>query len=317
MKCSIIIVTYNAKDYTNICLKKLLRESLPDLYELILLDNKSTDGVIDIIKYYENQKNIKIIYSTENLGFAKGNNKAVQQATGEYVFLLNPDTEIEISEIKKLVLYLDNNKSVGVVGPKIYDAGGLVQESYGKEMTFWTEFLGKIFGSVYIQNFPFVRNIRMNYYDKKNITNVGWIGGAGILIRKELYDKIGGIDTNFFYCAGDMVDLCSQIKELGYRVVFYPDAKMIHKGGVSTNGDKVNALKKSYDGTLYYFAKHKKPISRFFVRLIYIVISFLKSIIAFFLGLIIQKKSFIDIAKSHFLNSGFLFIGLFSLNKKQ
>lgn len=302
MKCSIIIVTYNAKEYTEICLKKIFSNGLPDDYELILFDNNSSDGVVNVLHSYENQKNVKIIYHKQNLGFAVGNNEAVKHATGSYVFLLNPDTEIEISEIKKLVEYLEQNKSAGVVGPKIYDSNGLVQESYGRDMTIWSEFLGKIFGSVYVQNLPIISHIRMNHYDKKNITNVGWIGGAALMIRRDLYNKIGGIDPNFFYSAGDMVDLCASVKENNFEVIFYPNATMIHKGGASTVKDRMEALRRSYEGSLYYFNKHKGRVYTFFVRLVYSFISLIKGIISGFIWLVVKNKKYKDISKSHLNN---------------
>lgn len=302
MKCSIIIVTYNAKEDTKVCLETLFKTPLPDTYEVVLFDNQSSDGVIEVLKQYENTKNVKVIYNTENFGFAHGNNEAIKHAVGGYLFLLNPDTEIVISEIEKLVQYLDNHPTVGVVGPKIYDAGGLVQESYGADMTFLSELVGKIFGSVYIQNIPFVRSARMKYFDKKEITSVGWIGGAALMIKRELFNTIGGIDSHFFYSAGDMVDLCASVKEQKLDVVFFPDATMKHKGGSSTAKDKVAALKKSYEGTLYFFKKHKGAYYAFCVRLLYSLVSLIKGLIAGVVFLCTWQKKYKDITKSHLSN---------------
>lgn len=308
MKCSIIIITYNAKDYTEICLRRLLKEPLPDDFELILLDNNSSDGVTDIVKSFDGQKNVRVILNKDNLGFAGGNNEAVNQAKGDYVFLLNPDTEIDVSEIKKLTNFLDENVNVGVVGPRVYDSVGLVQESYGSSMTITSEFLGKIFGSVYIQNFPVIKNIRMNHFDKKIPTKVGWIGGAAFMVRRELYKKAGGIDPHFFYSAGDMVDLCGTIKEFGFDAVFYPDAVMVHKGGVSAIKNKVNAIRQSHEGSLYYFKKHYGLFSYYLMKIIYTIISLIKGVIASIVA-VFRGRYFLSVAKSHFVVAYWMIIG--------
>lgn len=308
MKCSIIIVTYNAKDYTETLFKKLLPNGMEEDMELILLDNCSTDGIREVVKSMEGQKNIKVILSNENLGFAKGNNEAAKSASGEYLFLLNPDTEITFSEIRKMTDYLDENQNVGVVGPKIYDFSGLVQESYGATTTVLSEVIGKIFGSVYIMNLPIIRSLRMNYYDKKEISDVGWIGGAALMIRSELFKKINGIDAFFFYSAGDMVDLCATVKKEGYDVKFYPEAKMIHKGGASNVKDKVDALRKSFEGSLYYFKKHNNRFEYWGIKILYIIISIIKGFISGFIS-IFKGKKFIDISKSHFINAFWMLVG--------
>lgn len=308
MKCSIIIITYNAKEYTKLCLDRLLANPLPEDIELILLDNKSSDGVTEILKPLVGRNNVTVIFSEENLGFAEGNNKAVGLARGEYSFLLNPDTEIDISEIRKLINYLDKNKQVGVVGPRVYDAAGLVQESHGSSMTIMSEFLGKIFGSIYIQDFPIIKNVRMSRFDKNLPTKVGWIGGAAFMVRTEVYKQAGGIDPHFFYSAGDMVDLCGTIKELGFDAVFYPDATMTHKGGISAIKDKVKAIRQSHEGSLYYFKKHQGMLNYYLMKIIYTFISLVKGVIAVVVA-VFKGKYFLDVAKSHFLVSWWMIIG--------
>lgn len=308
MKCSIIVVTYNAKDYTEALFKKLLANGVEDDMELILLDNCSTDGVREVVKSMEGQKNIKVVLSNENLGFAKGNNEAAKRASGEYLFLLNPDTEITFSEIKKMTEYLDKNQNVGVVGLKIYDFSGLVQESYGATTTLLSEIIGKIFGSVYIMNLPVIRNVRMKYYNKKEVSDVGWIGGAALMIRSRLFKKINGIDPFFFYSAGDMVDLCARVKKEKYNVKFFPTAKMIHKGGASNVKDKVDALRKSLEGSLYYFKKHNNKIDYWVIKSFYIIISIIKGFVSGFV-FIFKGKKFLDISKSHFINAFWMLVG--------
>lgn len=299
MKCSILIITYNAIEYTKKCLDLLLKDDLDDDIEIILFDNKSSDGVDQFIKKFEERKNVKVILNEKNLGFALGNNTAANFATGEYLFLLNPDTEILLENVKNLIDYLDRNSNVGVVGPKIFDSNGLAQESFGYKMTIFSEIIGKIFGSVYLQNLPIIKYFRKKYYDRDVVTEVGWIGGAALMIRNSIFKKIGGIDKVFFYSAGDMVDLCAMVREMNYKVIFFPDVKMVHKGGASNVKDKNKALLSALDGSLYYFKKHYNYFMYILMKIFYIIISIVKGLIA---GVFILtgRKKFFDISKSHF-----------------
>lgn len=302
MKCSIIIVTYNAKDYTKVCLERLASGMDENRnVEVILFDNDSKDGVKDVLREYEGCKNFIVDLNPKNIGFASGNNEAAKIAHGEYIFLLNPDTEIDIDEVEKLTLYLDAHPDVGVVGPKIFDSYGAVQESYGESMTAMSELLGKIFGSKYVYKLPVVRQVRTHFYDKEVPTDVGWIGGAALMIRKKLFEEIKGIDQNFFYSAGDMVDLCASVKEKGFRVVFYPDATMLHRGGGANVTDKTESLRRSFEGSLYFFKKHYGRFGYVKAKIVYIITSLMKGLVSGFVA-IFRGGHYKAISKSHFVN---------------
>ncbi len=309
-KCSVIIVTYNAKRYTQACLAKLVAGLRPaDGIEIALFDNDSRDGIGEIVRGYKGKSGFVVALNDRNIGFALGNNEAAKLAHGEYLFLLNPDTEIEASEVRKLIAYLDAHPDVGVVGPKIFDPAGAVQESYGHNMTVVSELVGKIFGSKYMFKLPIVRQIRNRHYNKDAPADVGWIGGAALMIRRNVFDDVGGIDPHFFYSAGDMVDLCASVKERGYRVVLYPLATMVHYGGAATVTDKTESLRKSFEGGLYFFKKHYGRSGYMGAKLVYLLTSFVKGCAAFVIFMVTFKKEYADIFRSHFTNFGRLIVG--------
>lgn len=187
-----------------------------------------------------------------------------------------------------------------MVGPKIFDKFGLVQESHGKSMTIASETFGRIFGSIYLMNWPIISFFRMKSFSREELTTVGWIGGAALMIRHELFKKIGGLDSHFFYCAGDMVDLCARAKGAGYKSVFVPQATLLHKGGVSAGSNRNEALWRSIEGCLYFFKKHQGHGVYLFMKTVYFIMSIIKAVISSVVSIFAGKK-FWEIAKSYFV----------------
>ncbi|MCL4399805.1 glycosyltransferase family 2 protein [Patescibacteria group bacterium] len=299
MKCSIIVVTYNGKEVTKILLDQLTRElrNAKD-NEVIVWDNNSQDGLKELLKNYLDNANWKIFLHEWNLGFAGGNNEAAKYAEGEYIFLLNPDTEIKKEDIRKMTDYLDSHPKVGIIGPRMIDEAGVVQESFGEDMTPFSEFVGKFWGSLYLESIPVFRKLKEKKLNRRTTINVGWIGGAGMMIRSEIWRKIGGIDVNFFYSAGDMVDVGKKVRDSGWEIIYFPEVTIIHKGSKTIAGNRTKALEKSYEGTLYYFKKHHGAFTVLVVKVVYCFASLVKGIIASSFS-IFKREPFLDIAKSH------------------
>jgi len=130
-KLSIIILTYNSENDIKDCLDSLLKNFNPKKGEIIIWDNNSKDKTRSILKNYENFPFIKIIYNDENIGFALGNNEVSKYANGKYILLLNSDTIYDFKVYEELIEYMENNKNVGVIGPKCIDELCVTQESFG------------------------------------------------------------------------------------------------------------------------------------------------------------------------------------------
>jgi len=314
MKLSFIILTYNSENDIRDCLNSLLKNFDSKEAEIIVWDNSSKDNTKNILKEYKNFDFIRIIFSDKNIGFAEGNNQASKYAKGKYIALLNADTISDYNVFKEIVDYMEHNEKVGIVGPKCIDENGVIQESYGDEPSILKEVRGKIFMSLYLEKFSLIKKIKNKILQKEKPTEVGWIGGACAVIRKNLWDRLKGLDPTYFFSNGDMIDFCYRAKKLGYISIYYPGVSIIHKGSRSVTRDlktRIMGLKKGYLGTLYFFSKNKKGIIYIYLtKLVFIIISFIKGILALFLS--IFDKKFKDLSFSHLIVSFFLIKNFFN-----
>ncbi|MER3570484.1 MAG: hypothetical protein C4348_02715 [Patescibacteria group bacterium] len=183
------------------------------------------------------------------------------------------------------------------------DENNVVQESFGNKPSLFKEIVGKIFMSLYLEKFETIRKVKNKILHKEKPQEVGWVGGACAVIRRDLWDKLGGLDSTYFFSNGDMIDFCYKAIQLGYKVIYYPLVSIIHKGSRSVTknlNSRIIGLKSSYLGTLYLFKNHKKGIFYLYLtKITFIIISFLKGILGLFLGLF--KKNFKELGLSHLI----------------
>ena len=275
-KISIITVSYNNED----CIEKFVLsvlKNLPENGELVILDNASTDETIKKLEMFKDK--IKIIKSSENFGFSKGNNRAVKEASGEYLFFLNPDSELLEGTVEKLLEYSIDKNDLGIVAPQLIKDDSLIQPSVRKLPTlrgaikeYW---LGKV--NSFEQYVP----------SEKDATQVECVYGGAILIQKEIFERINGFDERYFLYYEDL-DLCKKMNERDLKVIYYPEAKVKHSIGGSV--DKIDKLpwgirtlawffpRKGY-GSRYYQVKgsniYHGPLKSFLITLlIYIAVKF-------------------------------------------
>ncbi|MBC7476423.1 MAG: glycosyltransferase family 2 protein [Candidatus Sericytochromatia bacterium] len=240
MDVSIIVISYNTKDYTKKCLESIYQKTKDIDFDIYVVDNKSSDGSQEMIK--SNFPQIKLIENNHNVGFGSANNQAIKLSIARYVFLLNPDTFLLNNAIKILYDFIDNkgNKGVGCCGGDIFDQDMLPIISHGHFPTLRHiifEFgLNKIFKSYFINN---ISDGVANYGYK--IKNVQYISGSAMLIRREALDKVGLFDEDFFLYYEE-TELCYRIFKLGYRIMLVPQAKIIHY--MSKSVEKINNEKK-------------------------------------------------------------------------
>lgn len=206
-KISIIIVNYNGSRYLENCLKSL-KESDFFGYEIILVDNNSTDKSLELVEI--KFPKIKIIKNKDNLGFSKANNQGASLALGDYLFFLNFDTKLHPKTLNYLVKALDNDDNLGVAGCQTltYDGKDFGQAGIGID----------IFG------FPLKVN-NNNFY----------IEGSGLFIRKSLFEKLNGFDKKYFMFHED-IDLCWRARLLGYKIMAVKKAILYHAAGATTKG---------------------------------------------------------------------------------
>lgn len=235
---SIILISYNTKIMTKKCIDSLLislKNSPRVKFEIIVVDNASTDRSIDMIKKYQkrlNNKVIKTIFNSTNLGFAKANNKAISITSGKYILFLNTDVIIKDLAFDDLLYYLNKNPEIGALTVKVILPNGKIDWACHRGFpTIWSSFtyfskLEKLF-----KNIPRLSKIFGQYHlthlDLNTIHEIDSPSGAFFLTRKDIIDKIGGFDTKFFMYGEDL-DLSFRIKKLGYKIMYYPIFSVVH-----------------------------------------------------------------------------------------
>lgn len=223
---SIIIVNYNTKALLKQCLESIFN------YKVIVVDNGSGDGSAEMVK--KDFSKVKLIVNKKNLGFAKANNQALQQAQSEYVLFLNSDTIVPKETIPKLLSYLEKHPEVGVVTPKLELRSGEIDPDCHRGFPQpWAAFC---YFSGLEKLFPKSKFFGQYHQTWKNLNVVHEIDsccGAFMLARKKILDEVGGFDESYFFYGEDL-DLCYRIKQKGWKIIYYPKAKAIHYKGVSS-----------------------------------------------------------------------------------
>lgn len=268
MDVSIIIVNYNTSFLLDNCLNSLLEKTKEINFEIIVVDNASSDNSLSMMKQKYSQ--IKLIESNVNLGFGKANNLGAKYATGKYLFLLNTDTLLVNNAIKILFDFMEtgSNLNIGACGGNLYNLDLTPNFSYSLNFPS----LMNIF--CYRSRLSFLHKSE-NFNDTDTVKDVSIIIGADFFVRKKIYDKIGGFDPSFFMYVEDS-ELCYRIKKLNYRIVSVPMAKIIHlQGKSSSNSFK---LQTEFQGYLIFFKKHNSSLTLRLYKLIEIFFAFLKTI---------------------------------------
>lgn len=227
MKLSIIIVNYNYKYFPLICLEYIEKSKINFPYEIIFVDNASSDESVSFLEKANREERIKLIKSAKNLGFGQGNNLGVKNAKGEFILIMNPDIFVAENTADKMVSYLEKHPEIAILGPKLVYHNGQIQESCRRFMTFSDLIIKRTF----LKRFPVfkkrVGNYLMKDFDHSKICAVDFLVGACYLMRKKVFDELSGFDKRYFLFMED-VDLCQKAHLKGYKVVYFPEAEFIH-----------------------------------------------------------------------------------------
>jgi len=226
---SIVVVNWNVRNLLRRCLASILAAGWPGL-EVIVVDNASHDGSPDMVRV--EFPTVTLIANPRNRGFPAANNQGLTAARGRVVMTLNPDTEIAGDALARMVAYLDAHLDVGAVGPQLLDPDGSIQSSRRRFPTLATA----LFESTWLQGLA-PRGI-LRRYTVEDVTpdtahEVDWVTGACIAIRREVLAKVGGLDEGFFMYSEEM-DWCRRIKQAGWKIVYLPEARVVHHAGKSS-----------------------------------------------------------------------------------
>jgi GT2 family glycosyltransferase len=247
---SIVIVNYNGLRVIVPCLDSLHQHLPISDVEIIVVDNASSDGSRDRIT--QQFPAVKLIQLNKNRGFGAANNVGVQAARGEFLWLLNSDTLLTTNVLPVLQAKLIDHPDVGIVGPKLLNPDGSFQLSVAYEIGLWGEF--KTLQLVKRYRVADNRPALSQRYSVDQYVDI--VVGAAMFMRRSLFATIGGFDETFFMYFEES-DVCQRVRELGYKILYTPEASLIHIGGYSI-AQAAGAMAQAYRRSQrYYYHKHR------------------------------------------------------------
>jgi GT2 family glycosyltransferase len=304
MKLSVIIVNYNVKYFLEQCLLSVQKAMNGIDGEIIVVDNNSVDGSVEMLR--KKFPGIKHIANTSNEGFSKANNKAISMAKGEYVLLLNPDTLVEEDTFSKIVSFADNHPDAGAVGVKMIDGTGKFLPESKRGLPTPSVAFYKISGLARL--FPRSRTFgkyHLSYLDNDKIHDVDVLSGAFMLIRKNVLEKTGLLDEDYFMY-GEDIDISYRIKKAGYKNYYFPETSIIHYKGESTKRTSVNYVFTFYRAMIIFARKHFSSSHAFTFSLLINLAIYFRAGAALLSR--VGKQIFFPLADSVILYAGIYFI---------
>lgn len=265
MDVSFIIVNWNTKKLLEQAIASIYKHAKDINYEIIVVDNASTDGSAEHVK--RKFPKVKLIINNQNLGFAKANNQAIKIAKGEFIFLLNSDAYLIDESLKNLITRARQIPNLGAIAPQILNEDRSIQQSVGYN----PDLVRVILWMSFIDDLPFGDFLKPYHVDHdrfyKKEHKVDWITGAAFMIPRNVIAKVGLLDANIFMY-GEDVDWCLRIKYAGFEIYYSPAARLIHIGRGSAGKISKNAILGEYKGLIYVYTKHKGKFSLQMLRLL-------------------------------------------------
>jgi GT2 family glycosyltransferase len=256
---SIIIVSWNAREYLRGCLESIRRTSGDTALEIIVVDNASGDGSPQMVA--KEFTDVVLIQSGENLGFARANNLGIKRATGDLLAFVNSDVIVHPNCFQELAGFMRHNSDVGLVAPRILGRDGLLQLSCGRLPSIRNTFcqftgLNKVFPDI-----PFFGGFQLGPKEHEARHAVEVLSGCFWLARRKAVDEVGGLDERFFFYAED-VDWSKRFRDRGWRLFFIPEATATHFGGGSSSNAPLRYYIEILRANLIYWKKHHGHLGR-------------------------------------------------------
>ena len=250
---SIIIVSWNARDYLLKCLASLTPRSCSYPFEVIVVDNASSDGSPDCVE--KSFPHVRLVRNASNLGFARANNLGISLSTGRYLCLVNSDVKVQDDCISRLVDFCRDHPDVGLAGPYIMGGDGRLQRSCRGFPTVWNMLCRAL---ALDSLFPRVRafsGYSLSHWAQTDQRPVDILTGCFWLARREALAGVGLLDESFFMYGEDM-DWCRRFRNCGHQVFFVPDATAVHYGGASSSNAPLRFYIERHRADLHYWTKH-------------------------------------------------------------
>lgn len=254
MDLSILIVTYNSRRLIGPLLTRLQAEIGTLAAEVVLVDNASADDTVRAVR--DAHPWVQVIASARNLGFAAGNNLAARHARGRHLLLLNPDAEVGEEALDRCVAFLDAHPDVGVVGARVENPDGTLQRACRRSVPTPLVSLFRLGGLRRLfPRHPAARAYNLDDADPARTLDVDAVSGSFLMARREAWERAGGLDERYFLYAED-IDFCLAVKAAGYRVVYYPEAVVVHHKGASSRRASRAANREFHRAMALFHRKH-------------------------------------------------------------
>lgn len=247
MRFSVVTVNYDSWPHTLRCIEALNETGYKD-FEIMVVDNDQRPAP-------ELSQKVRLIRNEQNLGFARACNQGIAASGGEYVILVNPDTLVGRGLFKGMEAFFEAHPKAGVAGPKILDGDGGVQLSARREVSFISGLLGRT--SLLTRLFPksaVVKKFFPAAAELSGPTEVDWVSGACMVLRRRMLEEVGELDERFFMYFED-TDICRRAREAGWVVYYLPAVEVLHHAGTSSK-DKPGAIYRLHKSAFLYHRKH-------------------------------------------------------------
>ncbi|MCS6989819.1 MAG: glycosyltransferase [Chloroherpetonaceae bacterium] len=256
MTLSVVIVSYNVKDFLEQCLCSVQKAMRNIDGEIFVVDNASVDGTQSMLKAKFSLPNVHLIFNEKNLGFAKANNQALRLCNGRFVLVLNPDTLLQEDTLEKMIAFMETDSSIGAAGCKVLNADGSFQLSCRRSFPSPEVSFYKIVGlsALFPKSRRFAR-YNLTYLSTEETYEVDALMGAFMFLRREVLETVGLFDEAFFMYGEDL-DWCYRIKRAGWKIYYYPGTQIIHYKGESAKKMSFNYVIQFYEAMLIFARKY-------------------------------------------------------------
>ncbi len=256
MTLSIVIVSYNVKEFLEQCLLSVLKAMKNIEGEIFVVDNNSVDGTQSMLKAKFNLPKVHLMFNKENVGFGRANNQALRLCKGEFVLVLNPDTLLQEDTLEKMIAFMRTDEKIGAAGCKLLNADGSFQLSCRRSFPSPEVSFYKIIGLSRL--FPKSRRFaryNLTYLSTEETYEVDALMGAFMFLRREVLETVGVFDEAFFMYGEDL-DWCYRIKQAGWKIYYYSGTQIIHYKGESAKKMSFNYVVQFYEAMLIFVRKY-------------------------------------------------------------
>jgi GT2 family glycosyltransferase len=279
MDMSIVLVCWNNIDYLDPCLESLYESNLESSFDVVVVDNGSTDGSQEMLR--EKYPDVKIIQNEGNVGLGKASNQGIEATNGEFILLLNNDTIVNKKALDGMVNLMREKSDAGAVGIKLLNEDDSFQSGFGGFSSLWEEFLIAIqIGERIWPGYPL-------HGDSDTIQQVGWMSSACLLVRRETLNQIGLLNE-YYFIYGDETDIQYRMQEAGWKAYYIPDATIIHFGGRSMNRWKRRRM--VYRGKMLFYRNNYGPLRTTILRLMLGILTTFKLLVWLLLWIIPSRR---------------------------